>query len=110
MSEPSELAALVETELRLDAAVASARRAALDAREAARAEAQQAAARLDADIERERVRIANAAIADTAERERTIEALAGAAVARYDAIAGDAVERLAPVLARRLLAILEEES
>ena len=109
MSEPSELATLVETELRLDGAVASARQAAQDAREAARAEARARAAEVDAKIERDRIRIASTVAAETRERERTIEARAAAAIARYEAIAGDALDRFVHVIAQRLLAILEEE-
>jgi hypothetical protein len=109
MSEPSELATLVETERRLDAAVASAREAARSAREAAHADARAAAADLDARIERERVRIANAVAAELAEREHRLEAHAIAMIARYEAIAGDAADRLAQVLAGRLLSLLEEE-
>jgi hypothetical protein len=109
MSEHSELAILVETEIRLDAEVASARKAADDARETARAQARAAEARLDMDIELERARIATTLAAEVDAQTRAIEARAHAAVQHYDALRGEPLDRLASVLARRLIALLEEE-
>jgi acyl-CoA reductase-like NAD-dependent aldehyde dehydrogenase len=109
MNTTSELATLVETETRLDEAVASARRAAEDARAAAHRRAALAVAQLEEAIERERGRIAEALALETAHHERVIEEQALAAIARFEAIRGDVLGRLARDLAQRLLAIVQEE-
>lgn len=109
MSAPSELATLVETETRLDEAVASARKAADAARADAQRRAALAVAQLEESIERERGRIADALALETAHHERVIEEQALAAIARFDAIRGDVLDRLARDLAGRLLAIVQEE-
>jgi|MudIll2142460700_1097286.scaffolds.fasta_scaffold00499_11 hypothetical protein len=110
MSERSDLAALVETESRLDRTVAAARQAADEARAAARLRARTAASRLETEIALERERIASTLAAETARREREIEDRTRAKLARYEAMRDDAVTEIARLLARRLVAIAEEDS
>jgi vacuolar-type H+-ATPase subunit H len=109
MSHPSELATLVETESRLDTAVASARKAAEDICAAARERARVATAQLEHALEGERARIADAITTETAAHVRAVEEHALAAIARYEAVHDEVLQRLAERLARRLLAMAQEE-
>lgn len=110
MSERSELAILVETETRLDGAIAAARQAADDAREAARTRARVVAGRLETEIALERARIASAIAAETAERERALEGRVRRALVRYEGLRDGELTALARTLARRLLAIAEDDA
>lgn len=109
MSHPSELATLVETEVRLDTAIASARKAADAICAAARERARVATAELEHALEVERARIADAIAAETAAHVGAVEEHALAAIARFDAVHDDVLRRLADRLARRLLAMAQEE-
>jgi len=100
MSDRSELALLVETESRLDQAVAAAKQAGDEMHEAAERRAADAIRALDAALARERARIAEAIRAETAGSVRAIEDEARRMVARYETAQ---VEALARVLARRVL-------
>lgn len=110
MTGASELTTLVETEQRLDDAVASARQAADALREAARERARAATLGIERSIEVERERVSRAMAAEAVERERAIEQDATARIARYEGLPRDEIERLARVLARRVIEIALEES
>jgi hypothetical protein len=110
MNAPSELAVLVETEARLDDVVASARRAAEEAREAAQTRARVAQGRLEAQIALERARIASAVAAETAQLEKGIHERARARLQRYEAMRGPALADVAYELGRRLREIAMEDA
>ncbi|HEU0032567.1 MAG TPA: hypothetical protein VFQ53_18170 [Kofleriaceae bacterium] len=106
----SDLATLVETEARLDAALSDARARGDAMREAARTAAAAAAASLDAELVAERDRLAAEIAQATRERIVAIEQAAVVDVARYDALTGIALDELAERLAQRLVAIVHEEA
>jgi hypothetical protein len=108
MTGASELEILVETERRLDEAVAAARSAADATRAAARSRTQLAFTELERQIDAERIRAAHEMTAELAARERAIEQAATSAIARYEAVRGEVLDRIATLLARRVLAISEE--
>jgi len=108
MTGASELSVLVATEQRLDAAVAQARVDGEAVREAARAKVGEATAAIEQQIERERALGAQRIAAEVATRERAIEQAAIAAIARYQAVQGDVLDRIAGALAARVIAIALE--
>ena len=99
MSDRSELAVLVETEARLDRAIATARQAASDARDGAVQRARDALRVLDETLAREEAKIVAAIAAETTARIAAIDLDAQRATARYEAVQGDEIARL---LSRRL--------
>jgi len=103
MQARSELAVLIETEARLDRELAAARAQGERLRRAALDGAAVANAALDDELARERARITAelAAAADALERA-TVEQ-ARAEVARFDAVRGERLERVARRLAERLV-------
>lgn len=109
MTATSELEILVETERRLDAAIAAARGAADATREAARARTTTALAELEHRLEQERARTIREVADDLAARERALELAAIAATTRYETIDGAVLEQIAHVLAQRVLAIAIED-
>jgi len=110
MAESSELAILVETESRLDQAIASARKTAEAMRDAARARAKLAEATIEDALANERERIARTIALETTERARQVDADARICVERYERVRDDVFDALARRLAKRLVAIAEEES
>ncbi|MGE0397395.1 MAG: hypothetical protein AB7T06_11785 [Kofleriaceae bacterium] len=109
MSTASELTTLVETEARLDAAVASARIAAEATRAAARERARVALEELEQAIEARRARTEQAIADETRDREQASERCAHDEIARFDAVRGERLDAIAQELARRLVAIAMEE-
>ncbi len=109
MRSASELTTLVETEQRLDQAVASARTAANATREAARERARISLDQLEESIEGEQMRIARAMATEISERERTIELDARVQIARFESVTSDELQRIASALAMRLVEITLEE-
>jgi hypothetical protein len=109
VTDRSELAILVETEVELDRAVAHARRDAAAAIEAATLDAKSALESIEVTIARERAKLAASIEAESRERARRIEDAAAAAVARYDAVRGDALVALARRIARRVAVLAEED-
>lgn len=106
----SELAVLVETEARLDRALVDARLIAESARALARQRADEAAAAQEAELARERERIATEIEAATRARIAELARTARDAVARYDAVRGPRLAEIARRVAARLVAIANEEA
>ena len=109
VSSTSDLAALVATEARLDGALADARVAAEAAVEHARREAAAPDPDFEADLERERERLAAEISARAAVEIRAIEDDARARVARFDAMRGEAVASIAHALVGRLVELVRED-
>ena len=107
----SELAALVETEARLDAELAAARVTADRELDAARCRAAEIAASIDDRIAREHERIAAEVTAETSARLEEIREDERAQIARFDAVRGDRLAAIAKELVERVaqLALAEAE-
>jgi F0F1-type ATP synthase membrane subunit b/b' len=104
----SGLATLVETEARLDLALAQAREAAQGLRHQARQRAENAAALLDAEITRERAHAAAQVEAETQARLATIAEHARAELARYEAVRGEVLGTIVKDLVERLVVLALE--
>lgn len=104
------LSALVDAEARLDRALADARAEADALRAAAYERAKAAANMLDAELDRERARAAQAIEDATARELRAIADDARLHVARFDAVQGESLRVLALEIARRLAAIAVAEA
>jgi len=98
-----DLAALIETEARLDRVLAEARSEAAVIRADARRAAADAEAALAAELARARAAIADEIAGATAARVRAAEADARGELGRHDAVRGDALDRLGRRLAARLV-------
>lgn len=108
MTSPSELATLVETEARLDRALADARDRAASAIAAARQRAQEADTSTDAALVEERARVARDADAATAAALAAIEAAARMEITRFDALRGELLAPITRALVTRLVALALE--
>jgi hypothetical protein len=106
----SDLTMLVETEARLDRALAAAHATATAAVEAARQRADAATATVDGEIEHARARIATEIASATAAQCRALTEQAHRQAARFDAMRGDPLDAIALALARRLAAIALDEA
>jgi vacuolar-type H+-ATPase subunit H len=106
---PSKLAALVDTEARLDRALDDARSAAATAVAAARRRAEASAASIDSELIHERIRIADEVVGATAAQIQAIAQNTRDQVSRYDAVRGDALGEIAHALAARLAALALDE-
>jgi len=104
----SELATLVETEARLDRALADARGIADATRAAAQQAAEAATAALDAEIARARERLAAEIATRTHDELAAIDDAARADVARFAAVRGDALAAIARALVDRIAASASE--
>ena len=109
VSPTSDLAALVATEARLDGELASARVAADAVVEQARRAAATPDLEFEADLARERERLATEISARTAVELRAIEDDARVNAARFDAMRGEALVPIARALVRRLLDLVRED-
>ncbi|HTR50401.1 MAG TPA: hypothetical protein VMJ10_06805 [Kofleriaceae bacterium] len=109
MSPTSDLATLVAAEARLDGALADARVAADAVVELARRAAASSDTEFEADLARERARLAAEISARTAAELRAIEDDARADVARFEAMRGDALVPIAHALVRRLVELVRED-
>jgi len=105
----SDLGVLVETEARLDRALAAAHATATAAVAAASQRADAAIATVDGEIEHARARIAAEIATATAAQCRALAEQAHGQAARFDAMRGDALDAIAMALARRLAAIALDE-
>ena len=110
MAQPSELAVLVETESRLDRAIASARETAAKIVEAAKRSAADDARAAEDSIAGVRARIVHEVAAQTDHRVRTIAQTARDTCARYDAVHGERLAEIARRLARRVAELAEEDT
>ena len=108
MTSPSELATLVETEARLDRALADARARAAGVIEDARRRGAAIEASLQAALAEECARVATAATAASAAQRLAIASAARAEIARFDALRDEALAPLASALAARLVALARE--
>jgi hypothetical protein len=106
----SELAVLVETEARLDRALADAHAHAHAMRDAARRRADEAAAGLETELTRARRRIATEIETATAARVREIGEAADAEVGRYEAVRDERLDRIARRVAERLVELVAAEA
>ena len=109
MPAASELAVLVETEARLDRELADARQKAEALRDAGRQRAERALATLEAEAVFERTRISTEIEAATVARVRAVEEAADAAIARFEAIRGEELARIARRLVDDIVALVREE-
>ncbi len=104
----SGLATLVETEARLDRALAEAREGAQALRARARLRAETAAADLDAEIEGERARVAAAIEAETQIRLAALVARTTGELARFEVVRGEVLSSVVHDLVERLVALALE--
>ena len=106
----SDLAVLVETEARLDRALADARAQAAAIREAARDRAKAASQALDGMLDRERARITAAVAASTEAQLAAIATKARGQITCFEATRAERLDPIARELASRIVALALEET
>jgi hypothetical protein len=106
----SDLEVLVDTEARLDRALADARAKAATLEQEAIDRVQQAAASRAAQLDAERIRIADAIEREMAVQIAELEQLAAEEIARFDTIRDERARALARHIAEQLIAFVEDAS